>query len=328
MTLDKAWVPEETPLFGRHGKPYDAEPGLRMAANVALALSRPLLVTGEPGCGKTDFAWAMAGALSPAGAHVPPLECYIRSDTRARDLLYSYDALLRLGDTHHGGPEGAKRASLAHNYVRLEALGQALVGKTRRVVLIDEIDKAPRDLPNDLLRELDQGTFTVHEIPEGQPSRPIAGQEYQLERHMGADRGGRSLRPRPFVLITSNVERHLPDAFLRRCVFWHITALNSQRLRDILASRFDSLDAALLDAAAEVFSGVRNLPGMTKPPATAELIDWVSALQATAVHQKQAVNLRSFADLLRRGLQSHDWLKVPGLGCLVKSQDDLRLLTG
>jgi len=149
-------------MVGRDGKRFIADAELLAAANVALALGRPLLLTGEPGCGKTDFASAAATGLVDTPQHITaetrvPLEQYVRSETRARDLLYTYDAVRRFGDAQTSGYLGKRRAAFPQNYVTLEPLGQALMSPVRRVVLIDEIDKAPRDLPNDLLRELDQG---------------------------------------------------------------------------------------------------------------------------------------------------------------------------
>ncbi len=136
----------------------------------ALAESRATVVS-EPGCGKTDFAFAAASGLAPVGASPAdrkPLEKYVRNDTRAQDLLYHYDAVRRFGDSQTGGEDGCRRAAMPQNYIVLEALGAALVSPVRKVVLIDEIDKAPKDLPNDLLRELDQGWFEIPEIPKRQ----------------------------------------------------------------------------------------------------------------------------------------------------------------
>lgn len=215
-------------LRGREGHVYRADAGLLAAANAALALEMPLLLTGEAGCGKTDCAYAVASALVEDREVTPGesdlLECYVRSDSRAQDLLYQYDALGRFGDASHGGPAGARRAEEVRNYIELRPLGRALMSAGLRVVLIDEIDKAPRDLPNDLLRELDQGHFEIPEIPAADdqsgetatpidPDRPLTFRN-QMRRPEGARK--------PMVIITSNVERQLPDPFLRRCVFFHI----------------------------------------------------------------------------------------------------------
>ncbi len=243
-------------LRGRERHVYQADPGLLAAANAALALGMPLLLTGEAGCGKTDFAYAVAHALSTdpevETSKSKLLECYVRSDSRAQDLLYHYDALSRFGDAHHGGEAGKQRAEEVRNYIELRDLGRALMSSSLRVVLIDEIDKAPRDLPNDLLRELDQGHFEIPEIPaadfpadasaksgdRGQPidsDRPLTYRN-QMRRPEGAHK--------PMVIITSNVERQLPDPFLRRCVFFHPRILSwtgwSVRLRWCRARRNDA----------------------------------------------------------------------------------------
>lgn len=319
------WLHSTVELTGRFG-PYFADPGLIMSANVALKLNRPLLLTGEPGCGKTDFAWAMAGALANLTGHalLPPLECHVRSDTRARDFLYTYDSIMRFGDTHHGGPAGLQRASDPRNYIELEPLGEALASNELRVVLIDEIDKAPRDLPNDLLRELEHRTFIIQEIPEGLRTPPVMSRGYRIERRMGVS----AAMPGPFVVITSNAERHLPDAFLRRCVFWHIASLSLEQLDRVVRARFPSDPPPLLEAATEVFCGIRGIAGIAKPPATAELLDWIVALKEIGRRDKRALVLKRFQELARCGERSPDWMQMPALGCLIKSRDDLGLLAG
>lgn len=241
-------------LYGREGQRYLAEPELVAAANAALYLEMPLLLTGEPGCGKTHFAWAAAWGLHRTRVtnatyqleHAPqPLICHVRSDSRARDLLYSYDAVRRFGDAQHGGDAGKIRAADARQYIELGGLGRALMDTTRQVVLIDEIDKAPRDLPNDLLNELDVGDFEIPEIPSSLPPdvmsqlpATVDSHGIALKRAMGRPlaRNSRPVRrlPKPLVIITSNVERQLPDAFLRRCVFFHIEFPSRARLTEIL----------------------------------------------------------------------------------------------
>ncbi|MBL9005224.1 MAG: AAA family ATPase [Myxococcales bacterium] len=241
-------------LYGREGQRYLAEPELVAAANAALYLEMPLLLTGEPGCGKTHFAWAAAWGLHRTQApdamyqleHAPqPLLCQVRSDSRARDLLYSYDAVRRFGDAQHGGDAGKIRAADARQYIELGGLGRALMDTTRKVVLIDEIDKAPRDLPNDLLHELDVGDFEIPEIPSSLPDDVMRHLPATVESHGIAlvrqlrrpvMRDAHPLRrvPKPLVIITSNVERQLPDAFLRRCVFFHIEFPDRTRLTAIL----------------------------------------------------------------------------------------------
>lgn len=266
---------------------YNADQPLLDAATAAIWLGQPLLLTGEPGCGKTEFANHLAWRLglsreighdpdgSPLVEHA--LRFDMKSDTRARDLFYTLDIVERFHAAHFGQ---ARDEVAALNFIRFQALGRAVLyalapggdlearlhetqphpGAPRRsVVLIDEIDKAPRDVPNDLLMEIEQMRFHMPEL-----NRTVAAP--------------RALRP--ILVITSNSERALPDAFLRRCVFHHMTFPGPEQLRAIIAQRLDGLkaDDDLVKDAVEIFEGARQLP-LRKKPATAELLGFVQALR-------------------------------------------------
>lgn len=320
-------------LVGREGWPYLPHPDLLAAANAALALQMPLLLTGEAGCGKTDFAYAAASGLEgdrAADAAIrEPLESYVRSDTRARDLLYHYDAIRRFGDAQHGGEEGRRRAEDPRPYLKLQPLGRGLMSPKLRVVLIDEIDKAPRDLPNDLLRELDQGHFEIPEIPTdlGDAGMPVNLDEPMTFRHQ-------MKRPnpeqKPLVIITSNVERQLPDPFLRRCVFFHIPFPKEQQLRDIVGSRFQDAEGLFLDRVLDIFHALRAVPSLTKKPATSELINWTEALGALydpaavqRVLDRFAGGALPEAKATQAGWADLEWGSLPAFGCLIKLREDL-----
>lgn len=317
-------------LRGRDGHEYVPDHDLIAAAEAALALGMPLLLTGEAGCGKTDFAFAAAGTLAraarrAAGAEgeLPLLECYVRSDSRARDLLYSYDAIRRFGDAQHGGEEGKARAADPRNYINLQPLGVALIARERRVVLIDEIDKAPRDLPNDLLRELDQGHFEIPEIAAGQAGggtgEILVDDPRTYRSQMRVPKDG----TRPFVIITSNVERQLPDPFLRRCVFFHIPFPDDLQLQRILAAHCPGA-GALHEKALDIFLALRKT-ALTKKPTTAELIAWVFVLRALFPGPNEPVaKLDAFLAnrTARDAWRQLDWCALPALGCLVKLHED------
>lgn len=330
-------------MRGRDGNRFIVDAELLAAANVALALGRPLLLTGEPGCGKTDFAWAAASSLGSGGVEgqaVKPLEQYVRSETRARDLLYTYDAVRRFNDTQGGTDEDKRRAAFPQNYITLEPFGQGLISPVQRVVLIDEIDKAPRDLPNDLLRELDQGWFEIQEIPKSRLSPP-AGAIDEGHRNLQREMRRPGTAPKPFVIITSNVERQLPDAFLRRCVFYYIPFPDDKRLYEIVIGYFErdrrgeppggpmpELEPEVAQAAVSVVWHLREALGLTKKPATAELIDWVNALQAVFEPERAAARIAEAAAAIEAN-QRVPWRSLPGLACLLKLNEDReRVLRG
>jgi MoxR-like ATPase len=253
------------------------------AVNTALVVGRPLLVTGEPGCGKTMLAWSVASELGLGSV----LAFHTRSDHQARDVLYTIDHLQRF---YHAQVKD-ERATNAEHYVRWQALGEAIRGESERVVLIDEVDKAPRDFPNDLLDEIDRMEFEVPEF----------GWHY-------------SAKHRPVVIITSNSERQLPDPFLRRCVYHYIPFPGPERLKAILLQRLGAgeIPDRLMDVALRRFAELRESPGLEKKPATAELIMWVKVLHRAGVDVNR---------LAEAGLGA-----LPHKGALIKTEHDLRLL--
>ncbi len=255
---------------------YIASDDLMASVNVAVSLKRPLLVRGEPGTGKTLLAENVAAALK-----LPLLRWHVKSTTKAKDGLYVYDTVARLHDSRFGGGDVKDIAS----YIKLGPLGQALASPTRVVLLIDEIDKADIEFPNDLLLELDAMRFRIDET-----GREVAAVE------------------RPVVIITSNNEKELPDAFLRRCVFHYIEFPNRELMARIVRVHHPDVATAVLDNALEVFYGLRSTPRLRKRPSTSELIDWICALQKAGV------------DLSRVGGG------IPFLGTLLKNEHDVELI--
>jgi len=256
------------------GQRYIADEGLVAVVNAAVALRRPLLVKGEPGTGKTMLAHAVAESLG-----MPLYSWHIKSTTKAVDGLYHYDVVQRLNDSRFGDSD----VSNIRNYIRMGVLGQAFRSDQQVVVLIDEIDKADIEFPNDLLRELDEMAFHIPELDETVTAAH-----------------------RPLVIITSNAEKELPDAFLRRCVFHFIAFPDRARMTEIVGVHHPDLDQALLDAALDRFFAFRKTQGLRKRPSTSELVDWLTVL----VH----------AGLDPATIRRDD----PFLGVIFKQESDLR----
>jgi MoxR-like ATPase len=255
---------------------YIASDDLMSSVNVAVSLARPLLVRGEPGTGKTMLAENVAAALK-----LPLLRWHVKSTTKAKDGLYVYDTVARLHDSRFGGGDVK---DISH-YIKLGPLGAALAAESRVVLLIDEVDKADIEFPNDLLLELDSMRFRIEET-----GREVVAAE------------------RPVVIITSNNEKELPDAFLRRCVFHYIEFPNRELMTRIVRVHHPSVTAAVLDNALEIFYGLRATARLRKRPTTSELIDWICALQKAGV------------DLSRVGGG------IPFLGTLLKNEHDVELV--
>ena len=255
---------------------YIASGPLVDAVNCAIALQRPLLIKGEPGTGKTVLAQHVA-----AGLGMPLLKWHIKSTSKAVDGLYVYDTVQRLNDSRFGSGNVADISS----YIKLGPLGQAFAAEQRHVLLIDEVDKADLEFPNDLLRELDEMRFTITET-----SAEVEAKQ------------------RPVVLITSNNEKELPDAFLRRCVFHFIEFPDPALMRQIVAVHHPHLDAKLLDQVLIKFYWLREQKDLRKRPSTSELVDWIAAL------------LRSGMSLDK--LEQH----IPFVGALLKKEQDVEAL--
>jgi MoxR-like ATPase len=260
---------------------YIATPDLMLAVNAAIRLQRPLLIKGEPGTGKTLLAEEVARALA-----MPLFQWHIKSTTKAQQGLYEYDAVSRLRDSQLGDP----RVHDIGNYVLPGVLWQAFECDAPSVVLIDEVDKADIEFPNDLLRELDRMEFYVYET-----QRTIAAKH------------------RPLVVITSNNEKELPDAFLRRCFFHYIRFPDRETMRRIVHVHFPELKDTLLREALESFFAIREVNGLKKKPSTSELLDWIKLLVAE--------------DIPPEALRSRDQkVFVPPLhGALLKNEQDVHL---
>ena len=260
---------------------YVATHDLMLAVNAAIALKRPLLVKGEPGTGKTMLAEDAATAMG-----LPLLQWHIKSTTKAQQGLYEYDAVSRLRDSQLGD----EKVKSIHNYIVKGVLWQAFTAEQPVALLIDEIDKADIEFPNDLLREIDRMEFFVYETRE-------------LVRAVH----------RPVVFITSNNEKELPDAFLRRCFFHYIKFPDPATMQAIVDVHFPGLKKELLAAALKTFFEVRNLPGLKKKPSTSELLDWLKLLLAE--------------DIPPEALRTDDRKSIipPLHGALLKNEQDVHL---
>lgn len=252
---------------------YVASRQLMDSVNVAIALQKPLLIKGEPGTGKTMLAQAVARALDKN-----LIIWNIKSTTKAQEGLYVYDTIQRLYDGQFG-EEGVNDIA---RYIKLGKLGEAFDSEEQVILLIDEIDKADLEFPNDLLWELDQMEFYINET-----KRTIKAKH------------------RPIVIITSNAEKELPDAFLRRCIFHYIDFPDQELMEQIVKTHYPDVEQKLLENAMEVFYKIRNLRDIRKKPSTSELIDWINALQIGGIP----------ADTLKR--------ELPFVGVVVKKDEDL-----
>jgi MoxR-like ATPase len=257
---------------------YVADAALKSSVDAAIALQRPLLVKGEPGTGKTMLARAVAASLER-----PLLTWHVKSTTKAVDGLYTYDVVQRLNDSRFGDAD----VSDIGRYVKLGVLGRAFSAEEPVVVLIDEVDKADIEFPNDLLRELDEMAFHIHET--GETVRAVK---------------------RPVTIITSNAEKELPDAFLRRCVFHYIAFPEPAQMAEIVDVHHPDLESQLVRTAVDRFFAIRRTRGLSKRPSTSELLDWLAVLVHAGVDPAE-INA-----------------KHPFLGVLLKQERDLDLIKG
>jgi MoxR-like ATPase len=260
---------------------YIATDDLMMAVNAAVTLQRPILIKGEPGTGKTQLAIEVARSLDK-----PLMEWHIKSTTKAQQGLYEYDAVARLRDSQLGD----ERVHDIANYILRGTVWEAFDSETQPVLLIDEIDKADIEFPNDLLQELDRMEFFVYET-----------KKLVTARH------------RPIIIITSNNEKELPDAFLRRCFFHYIKFPDKETMKKIVDVHFPGLKKILLKEALEAFYKIRDVPGLKKKPSTSELLDWIKLLLAE--------------DIPAEALRDNDSRKIipPLYGALLKNEQDVHL---
>ncbi len=255
---------------------YLVSEDLRNAVNIAIALGRPLLIKGEPGTGKTMLAKSIADGLG-----MPLIIWNIKSTTKAQEGLYVYDTVQRLYDSQFGEND----VSDIKRYIKLGKLGESFASERQSVLLIDEIDKADLEFPNDLLWELDIMNFYI----------PETGETI-------------SARHRPVVVITSNAEKELPDAFLRRCIFHYISFPDEEMMSRIVRVHHPKLESNLLAEAMKAFYWIRSLPGLLKKPSTSELLDWVQALVVGGIHPDRVV------------------AEIPFMGVLLKKNQDFEMV--
>jgi MoxR-like ATPase len=266
-----------TPFRRFAGTPsYLTNESLEAAVNCALALERPLLVKGEPGTGKTLLAQAISESLGLDLIHWP-----VKSTTRAQDGLYVYDTVQRLYDARFGDGD----VKDIRRYIKLGPMGRAFASSQRQILLIDEVDKADLEFPNDMLHELDRMRFVI----------PETGDEVVATQ-------------RPVVVITSNNEKELPDAFLRRCVFHFIDFPDTDLMKRIVRVHHPQVDGALIDQAVVAFYELRQVPRLRKRPSTSELVDWIAVLMQSGVGKERLVR------------------ELPFLGVLLKKEQDVELL--
>ena len=263
-------------------KSYIATDDLSLSVNAAISLERPLLIKGEPGTGKTMLALEVAKSLD-----LPLIEWHIKSTTKAQQGLYEYDAVTRLRDSQLGD----ERVKDISNYIQKGKLWEAFTSEKQAVLLIDEIDKADIEFPNDLLQELDRMEFYVYETKETIKATT-----------------------RPIVIISSNNEKELPDAFLRRCFFHYISFPDRETMKEIIKVHHPKVKEKLVKEALDIFFDVRKVPGLKKKPSTSELVDWLKLLMAD--------------DLPDEILKNRDPSKAipPLYGALVKNEQDVQLL--
>lgn len=262
-------------------KQYVATEDLRVAVNASITLERPLLIKGEPGTGKTVLAAEVAQALG-----VPLIEWHVKSTTKAQQGLYEYDAISRLRDSQLGD----EKVKDIGNYIKKGKMWEAFTSEQRPILLIDEIDKADIEFPNDLLLELDRMEFFVYETGE------------QIKAVQ-----------RPIVMITSNNEKELPDAFLRRCFFHYINFPDAETMQQIVDVHYPGIKQKLVAEALNVFFEVRDVPGLKKKPSTSELLDWLKLLMSEDIDEK----------VLRE--RDPNKLIPPLHGALLKNEQDVHL---